>query len=175
MFYFSLKLPPPATLGVKFYVFCIRCKNMDVMSKVLCREWPSVIFENRNHAVFDEFIHPCLPSQNNIWLEGDWQWSRTSCVWSRGNNCWLCSPCCWPKSHPATQVQTFYNTLSFPPTQFTICSSATTDAFLTNLIFFQILRHSEDPWITFYLFPQPGNEDPIFKITVKVRCKLLNS
>ena len=74
-----------------------------------------------------------------------------------------------------SQVQTFYNTLSFPPTQFTICSSATTDAFLTNLIFFQILRHSEDPWITFYLFPQPGNEDPIFKITVKVRCKLLNS
>ena len=69
-----------------------------------------------------------------------------------------------------SQVQTFYNTLSFPPTQFTICSSATTDAFLTNLIFFQILRHSEDPWITFYLFPQPGNEDPIFKITVKVRC-----
>ena len=61
----------------------------------------SVIFENRNHAVFDEFIHPCFPSQNNIWLEGDRQWSRTSCVWSRGNNCWLCSPCCWPKSHPA--------------------------------------------------------------------------
>ena len=81
-------------------ILCV--KNMDVMSNVLCRVTEvSVIFENRNHAVFDEFIHPCLPSQNNIWLEGDWQWSRTSCVWSRGNNCWLCSPCCWPKSHPA--------------------------------------------------------------------------
>ena len=76
-----------------------------------------------------------------------------------------------------TQVQTFENmqNVSFP-TQFTICSSATTDAFLTNLNFFTILRHSGNPWISFFSMPpQPGSEDPIFKLTVKTHnCKYLH-
>ena len=61
-----------------------------------------------------------------------------------------------------SKVHTFENiqNLCFP-TQFTICSSATTDAFLTNLNFFQILRHSGIPWITFFSMPpQPGSDDP---------------
>ena len=39
--------------------------------------------------------------------------------------------------------------------QFTICMSASTDALLTNLGFFQLLRQSEDPWVTFNLHPEP--------------------
>ena len=50
--------------------------------------------------------------------------------------------------------------------QFTICSSATADAFLTNILFFQLLRQSGNPWITLHLHPQSGKEDPIFKLTV---------
>ena len=69
-----------------------------------------------------------------------------------------------------SKVQTFDNIkqhLSFL-SQFTICSSATTNAFLTNLNFFQILRHSGNPWITFFSMPpQPGSDNPIFKLTVK--------
>ena len=53
------------------------------------------------------------------------------------------------------------------PSQFTICMSASTDALLTNLGFFQLLRQSEDPWVTFNLHPEPGRKDHIFKFTVK--------
>ena len=72
-----------------------------------------------------------------------------------------------------SQVHTFENiqNLCFP-TQFTICSSATTDALLTNIEFFQLLRHSGNPWITFWLEPQPGSEEHIFKLTVRYRLDL---
>ena len=156
-------------------ILCV--KNMDVMSKVLCREWQKyqsslktetmqflmnsfiLAFQVRTISglrVIDNGVGPLVFGAEETIVD-------------------FALLAADQKATLPGQVQTFYNTLSFPPTQFTICSSATTDAFLTNLIFFQILRHSEDPWITFYLFPQPGNEDPIFKITVKVRCKLLNS
>ena len=67
-----------------------------------------------------------------------------------------------------SQVHTFENiqNLCFP-TQFTICSSATSDALLSNVVFFQLLRHSGSPWITFFMSPPPGSENPIFKLTVR--------
>ena len=52
------------------------------------------------------------------------------------------------------------------PVQFTICSSATTDALLSSPVFFQLLRQSGNPWITLYMHPQSGKEDHIFKLTV---------
>ena len=59
-------------------------------------------------------------------------------------------------------------TFDISPVQFTICSSATTDALLTNLVFFQVLRQSGNPWITLYLYPMPGKEDHIFILTVEM-------
>ena len=53
--------------------------------------------------------------------------------------------------------------------QFTICSSATSDAFLTNLHFFHILRQSGNTWITLDLHPNmdPATGEGVFKLTVK--------
>ena len=55
------------------------------------------------------------------------------------------------------------------PVQFTICSSVTTDALLTRLVFFQLLRQSGNPWIFLSLVPTPGKEDHTFKLTVMLR------
>ena len=59
----------------------------------------------------------------------------------------------------------FFDTLPF---QFTICLSATSDAFLTSLQFFQLLRHSGNPWISLYMdpVPKPGKQDGLFRLTV---------
>ena len=43
-----------------------------------------------------------------------------------------------------------------PALQFTICSSATSDAMISVVHFFQLLRQSGDPWIT--LLVQPDHE-----------------
>ena len=50
--------------------------------------------------------------------------------------------------------------------QFTICSSATSDALLTMLSFFQLLRQSGNPWISFSMRATSGKEGNTFKLTV---------
>ena len=59
----------------------------------------------------------------------------------------------------------FFDTLPF---QFTICLSATSDAFLTSLQFFTLLRHSGKPWISLYMdpVPEPGKQNGLFRLTV---------
>ena len=59
-------------------------------------------------------------------------------------------------------------TVDVSPFQFTICSSASSEALLTDLPFFQLLRQSGNPWISLYsnADPGPGKEDNIFKFTV---------
>ena len=55
-----------------------------------------------------------------------------------------------------------------PAFQFTICSSATSDALLTVVHFFQLLRQSGDPWITLIMQPlQPGDEENMFYLAVR--------
>ena len=75
-----------------------------------------------------------------------------------------------PTKRPLFQVR-FRQFVTFdvsPAFQFTICSSATSDAFLTGLFFFQLLRQSGNPWITLSMraVPGPGKEDAIFRLTV---------
>ena len=62
-----------------------------------------------------------------------------------------------------SQVQAICYFLFFflPAFQFTICSSATSDAMISVVHFFQLLRQSGDPWIT--LIMQPHHE---FRLTV---------
>ena len=146
------------------------CRDLPNWSTLLIC-WQQII----NNAVVGEFFLPCSSTQNHIWPESVRQRNRTFFMGTWGSNCRLCSPGCWPKSHSAISGSTINVTVIFP-TQFTICSSATADAFLTNLNFFTILRHSGNPWISFFSMPpQPGSEDPIFKLTVKTHnCKYLH-
>ena len=56
------------------------------------------------------------------------------------------------------------------PAQFTICSSAMSDAALTSLNFFQLLHHSGNPWINLNLKLEKldtGGAKPIFRLSVK--------
>ena len=66
----------------------------------------------------------------------------------------------------------------FASTQFTICSSTSSNALLTALPFFQLLRQSGKPWVTLYMDPRPGREQHLFRYSVKghsqfklVRCR----
>ena len=69
------------------------------------------------------------------------------------------------KADLPSQVQYFFsfwkNCESQKIVQFTICSSATSDAFLTNLNFFQLFRQSGTPWVQLTRGP-PGE----FRLTV---------
>ena len=136
------------------------CRDLPNWSTLLIC-WQQII----NNAVVGEFFLPCSSTQNHIWSEGVGQWCRIFVMGAWGKYCRLCSPGCWPKSHSAISgANTLLLNFLF---QFTICSSATTDALLTNVNFFQLLFHSGNPWITFWLEPQPGSEQHIFKLTVK--------
>ena len=54
-----------------------------------------------------------------------------------------------------------YVTFDVSSIQFTICSSATSDAMISVVHFFQLLRQSGEPWIT--LLMQPSH---VFRLTV---------
>ena len=53
--------------------------------------------------------------------------------------------------------------------QFSICSSATSDAWLSLVVFFQLFRHSGKPWISFQMDPRPGQWEKIFRLSVRKR------
>ena len=60
------------------------------------------------------------------------------------------------------------------PFQFTICSSVFSDALLSPLMFFQLLRPSGTPWIHVELDPRPHEESTrngghMFKFSVRLR------
>ena len=90
---------------------------------------------------------------------------------------------CLPTKQHLFQVRcSQYATFDSLPFQFTICLSATSDAFLTSLQFFQLLRQNGTPWISLYMdpIPRPGKENGLFRLTVLwlpdsyLRCKDLN-
>ena len=103
-----------------------------------------------------DILHLC------IWIESDWHWTWTCCVWSWGQNCWLRSSGLGWKGFLANAGMIFLFLCLKKRIQFTICSSATSDALLTNLHFFTILRQSGNPWISFDM----AAEDRVFKLTV---------
>ena len=103
-----------------------------------------------HHADVSPSIPHRTPTQNHVWLEADRQWSRTSSLWRRGSNCRLCPPGRWQKSHFAESGARFVEIMNAEYSQFTICSSTSSNALLTALPFFQLLRQSGKPWVTLY-------------------------
>ena len=114
-----------------------------------------------------ETVPPCSPTLHCIWNEVDRQWSWTWCFWSQRKNDWLRFPSHRPKSCSANSgyISTFQIINLY--LQFTICSSVSSDALLTPLFFFQLLRQSGKPWIYLQMEPRPGNEGHIFKFGVR--------
>ena len=134
------------------------------------------IQQDWHHAtVGQSILLPCSPTEPHIWIEGDRQWAWTSCLWFWGKYSWLRSTGCRPKRRSSKSGVAGNNPVSVElqsvsldnlPFQFTICSSATSDALTTYIFFFQLLRQSGNPWISFYMEPTPGKVENIFKLTV---------
>ena len=106
------------------------------MLKIFYRAWPDwsgVNLWNWHNAAVDKSFSACSPTQPNIWIEGDWEWAWTSCLWSRGKHRRLCSSCHRPKGCSSKSglddLLIVDVLLAF---QFTICSSATSDALLNR-------------------------------------------
>ena len=68
-----------------------------------------------------------------------------------------------------SQVQAKQATFDDSPAfQFTICTSTTSDALLTILSFFQLLRQSGNPWISLSMSTTiPSKEENVFLLTVR--------
>ena len=63
------------------------------------------------------------------------------------------------------------DTLANLPSNFTICSSISTDAFTTGLSPFLMTRESGEPWITFSIWP-PNKASTMQRIQTKVMDEL---
>ena len=134
---------------------CLRCSFEIWMFiwRMFCRNWPNWSIEQK--ACMNWSNYSSLLSNSEPFLA----WGWLTMVSMEPKKALLAAD---QKATLPSQVHTFENiqNLCFP-TQFTICSSATTDAFSTNLNFFTMLRFSGNPWISFFSMPpQPGSDDP---------------
>ena len=101
----------------------------------------------------------------------DWGWLITGLdsLGMEPSQTWSATLSLLLTKRPLFQVRfSQYVTFDVSPIQFTICSSASSEALLTDLPYFQLLRQSGNPWISLYsnADPGPGKEDSIFKSTV---------
>ena len=147
---------------------------------MFCRAWPdwlAVSFQNWHHATVDQSLSSLSPTHPRIWIEGDWKRAWRTCLY---RVCRLRPSGFWQQSHSskpgAGNLLLFDDFL--PALQFTICSSATSDAMISVVHFFQLLHQSGDPWITLLMQPHSVDIPPVFRLTVmaiEYHCIPLNT